>query len=177
MRLRTSSTFKASGRLNASTPEAVSLWRKPYSPHRISKAPSRIVMTTTSVLRRSVLAEITCTAPRVPTISKAIRPECFAPSDRPKAKPARLTSSQCLERRAWTAKRTAVAESSATGRSVNTIGRCAETVGSIARKATVPIATALPTVRDTAKARNRRSRAFKQNIAARVRCCTRSGSF
>ena len=55
-------------------------------------------MATTSVLRRSVLAEITCTAPRVPTISRAIRPECLAPSDRPKAKPARLTSSHINEK-------------------------------------------------------------------------------
>ena len=63
----------------------------------------------------------------------------------------------------------AVADSSATGKSVITTGQCAATVGSITRKSNAPSATPALKVRRNAKARQINNIPFRQNIAARAR--------
>src|ERR1700693_5454861 len=74
--------------------------------------------------------------------------------------------------KARAARTRAVADSSETGKSVITTGKCAATVGSIARKSTVPSATPGPKVRRMAKASVSNSNPFSVHIAIRARRCT-----
>ena len=94
--------------------------------------------------------------------------ECLAPRVKPRAIAHPARSGQRQVRNARAARTMAVAESSATGRSVMTIGRCAATVGSMARNKRVARATMGPKTRRSAREKTSKRIPLKILIAMRA---------
>src|SRR5215475_10021938 len=99
---------------------------------------------------RETRALIARTMPVPITIKKKIAAECFVARANPRAVEHTVMSFQAQLWNARIAKTTAVADNRETGRSVITTGKCAATVGSMARNNEVPIATPEPNTRRTA---------------------------
>src|SRR4029077_113421 len=150
-----SAILSTSGRLKTSWPLPLSANRKKYEPHRAIRAPPTTAKSLANRKRReSSLGDSGRTTARTEPAKTSktanIGAECLVARLSPSAaeQAARFQGAQFWK--ATIASSNVVDESSATGKSVITTGKCAATVGSMARKRRVASATPGPNARRTA---------------------------